>query len=340
MSALLTNSRMKTARACQRLHEYEYELGWRLAEAPDTLRFGNLWHAGQEAWWPAPPEERLAKALEAVQGEADPFDRVKAEELLRGYDARWGDEPYEVLAVEKEFRTSLRNPETGAMSRTWVLAGKLDAIVRDLRTGRVMVVEHKTSSENITQGGEYWRRLRMDGQVSVYYEGAKALGYDVDGCLYDVVGKPGIRPLKATPPESRKYKKDGTLYANLRAEDETPEEYRVRLVEDIAANPGDYYQRGEVARLESEMAEAMHDVWQVGRQIRESELAHRAPRNPDACNRYGRTCPFFGVCTGEESLEDNPRFKRSTPHPELSGEDAKRPKEEAQQCQPSHSSNP
>lgn len=327
MSNLLTNSRLKAARACQRLHDFEYQLLWRLAEEPETLRFGTLLHLGLRAWWEA-PEGRLEAAHAAVQLEADPFDKVRAEEMLRGYDARWAEEPYEVLAVEKEFQTELRNPETGATSRTWRLGGKLDAVVRCLRTGRKLLVEHKSSSEDIQPGSEYWRRLRMDGQVSIYYRGAESLGHEVEGCLYDVLGKPSIRPLKATPLETRKYTKQGALYANQRDKDETPEEFRARLVESIAANPADYYQRGEVVRLQAEMEDAMHDVWQLGRQIREAQLALRSPRNPDACVRYGRTCQFFGVCTGEESLEDNPKFVRSSAHPELAGEGVEAPKEE------------
>lgn len=323
MSNLLTNSRLKSARACQRLHDIEYVQCFRLAEEPEVFRFGSLVHLGLKAWWEWAPElatSRLAAAHAAVQLAAEPFELVRAEEMLRGYDARWVAEPYEVLAVEVEFQTPLRNPETGASSRTWRLAGKLDAVVRDLRDGRVLLVEHKTSSEDIAPGSEYWRRLRMDGQVSVYYLGAEALGWKVDGCLYDVLGKPGIRPLKATPEESRKYTKQGVLYANQRDKDETPGEFRARLVEDIASCPDGYYQRGEVVRLETEMADALHDVWQLGRQIREAELAKRSPRNPDACVRFGRTCPYFSVCTGEESLVDNPRFVRSTAHPELAGE--------------------
>ena len=33
------------------------------------------------------------------------------------------------------------------------------------------------------------------------------------GSIYDVLVKPAIRPLRATPPEQRKAKKDGSLYA-------------------------------------------------------------------------------------------------------------------------------
>ncbi len=186
------------------------------------------------------------------------------------------------------------------------------------------MVEHKTSSEDIRPGSEYWRRLRMDGQVSVYYEGATSLGYTVGGCLYDVIGKPGIRPLSATPMEKRKYTKPtkaepvSRLYAGQREHDETPEEFRDRLLIAVAEDPEGYYQRGEVVRLEAEREEALFDIWQIGQQIREASLAKRAPRNPDACKNYGRTCPFFDVCTGQASLDDPKLFRISEgAHPEL-----------------------
>lgn len=317
---LLTASRLKDACACQRLHHYRYGMGYRPAVEAGVLRFGTLVHRGLEAWWRAPVELRLDAALGAVAGEADAFDKVRAEELLRGYHFRWETEPYEVLSVEAKFETDLRNPATGSASRTWRLAGKLDVLVRDLRDGLVRLVEHKTSSENIEPGSEYWRRLRMDGQISTYYTGAAALGHAVAGCVYDVLGKPTLKPGKATPLEARKYRKDtGALYAGQRAEDETPEEFRARLVADIAAHPSRYYQRCEVVRLEAEMREAQFDVWQTAKQIRDAELANFAPRNPDACVRYGRTCSFFDVCTGAASLDDPALFVQSAErHPELS----------------------
>ena len=156
--------------------------------------------------------------------------------------------------------------------------------------------------------------------MSIYFEGARAAGYDVAVCLYDVIRKPALRPLKATPPDSRKYTKDGALYKTQRDADETPEQYFERLCEAVAADPAAYFQRGDVVRLDAEMADAMHDVWQIGRQIREADLAGRWPRNPDACTSYGRTCPFFGVCTGEDSLDNITRFQRlENPHRELAG---------------------
>lgn len=183
---------------------------------------------------------------------------------------------------------------------------------------RVLVVEHKTAGEDISPAADYWRRLRMDAQVSAYFAGARALGYDPAACLYDVLAKPAQRPLLATPPATRKVTKDGRLYAGQRDRDETPDEYEDRIVCAIAEDPDRYYVRGEVVRLEADEREHAFDAWQLGRQIREAELAGRYPRNPDACVRYGRACEYFGVCCGEASIDDPLLFRRTPTNPELS----------------------
>jgi hypothetical protein len=314
---LLTASRLKDARACQKLQFYKYVLGYRPLGDVGPLRFGSMFHKALEAWWDALDFDKLNAALLTIPADADPYEAAMARALLVGYHERWRGQELEVLAIEGEFNIPLVNPATGASSQTWRLAGKFDAIAREIG-GRVLLVEHKTTSSDITRGSDYWKILRLDGQVSIYFEGARASGYDVAACLYDVIRKPGIRPLKATPEEDRKFKKDGTLYANQRVDDETPDEYEGRLAAAIAEDPNRYFARGEIVRLESEMADAMYDVWSMGRQLRESELANRFPRNSDACTRWGRTCEFFSVCCGEADLEDPLLFRRlDNLHPEL-----------------------
>lgn len=321
---LLTVSAKRCFQRCAREYQFAYEQGYRPVESDGPRRFGSLLHAGLEGWWLAAKagEDRLPRALAALAAAAgeqpDPYELVRAETLLAGYEARWGGQDLEVLHVEAEFTAPLINPETGAASKTWQMAGKVDAIARTPE-GRVLIVEHKTSSEDIGAGSEYWRRLQLDHQVSDYFAGARALGFDPAGCLYDVIGKPGLRPAKATPPEARRYTKDGKLYANQREVDETPEEFRARLVAAIAEAPERFYQRGEVVRLEDEERDAAFDGWQIGRLIREAQLAARWPRRVDSCVSFGRTCDFFGVCTKQASLDDSLLFRRTErAHEELS----------------------
>jgi hypothetical protein len=257
--------------------------------------------------------------------QADPFDLARATVMLTAYDARWAGDmaQYEVLGVEEEFRAKLVNPETGHASPIWTLGGKLDVRVREVASKRALIVEHKTASGDVGAGSDYVKRLRLDGQISVYYAGAEALGSRVDGCLYDVLVKPSQRPLKATPAESRKYTKDGRLYAAQRAEDETPGQYQARLVEAVASSPNDYLMRTEVVRLEEEMRDAMADVWQLAQQLREAERLGRYPRNPGACVQWGRTCDYFPICVGEASAEDVNLYRKTEAlHPELEGDNA------------------
>lgn len=320
---ILTNSKMTTFRRCQLEHHYAYELGIRpLGGDAEALRFGSLFHLGLGAWWLAyaHPGEQLDAAIEAMRPQAlDEFDMARAETLVRGYDARWqGAEDIEIIAVEQQFGSQLINPLTGAASRTYFLMGKLDALVLNRGDERVYVVEHKTSSDDIGYGEPYWEKLKLDAQISTYFAGTRHMGYEPAGCLYDVIGKSRLQPLAATPEDKRKYTKTGLLYANQRDRDETPDEYGLRLAEAIVKDPDKFYRRGFVVRLPEEEREAAFDAWQTARLMREAKAAGIYPRNVNACERYGRLCGYFPVCTHAASLDDVTRYERvANVHPEL-----------------------
>lgn len=148
---VLSNSEIRTFRTCIRKWFFAYVMLRRVRRTSDALRFGTLLHVALEAWWlaakaGADPGARLAAAVEAIarhvgKTKTDSFEVVRAEELMLGYTARWAHEDIEVLAVETSFGVPLVNPKTGKESRTFSLAGKLDALVRI--GGRFAVLEHK-----------------------------------------------------------------------------------------------------------------------------------------------------------------------------------------------------
>lgn len=330
--AVLTNSALACFRRCPREYQFRYVMLRRPRVASEALRFGTFFHLGLNAWWDAAnvtPEERYGRAIETVRARAasreedsDPFELVKAEELLLGYTARWSDEDYETLAVERAFSMPLVNPATGAASRTFCVEGKIDVVVRHRPSDTIRTVEHKTTSRDISLGADYWRLISaMDPQVSTYQPGARAAGYNVVDTLYDVVRKVGLRQKLATPEENRRYTKAGALDARQRLTDETPEEFRERVRADITESPAKYFARGPVVRLEHDEKSHAGDVWQTAWMMRESATAGRYPRSPNACERYGRLCDYFAVCSGEGSIDDDERFRTSsTPHEEIASE--------------------
>jgi len=188
----------------------------------------------------------------------------------------------------------------------------------------VYVLERKTTSEDLSLAGVYWRRLGIDAQVSLYLAAARALGFDAIGVLYDALRKPDLLPLKATPVELRKYtkptKKDpvSRLYANQREVDETPDEYFRRCLDAIKEDPERYFRRGVITRLESELDEARADVWQTATAIRDARRLKVFPRNADSCVQWSRVCDYFAVCCGEQSIDDPVLFaKNEKKHVEL-----------------------
>lgn len=362
---LLTNSRLKARRRCPRYHLLKYDYGLEAIAKPEPLIFGDLIHRALEPWWlfwkmyDDSGDGALEEALQALDRvpDIDPFMRAKAHAMIEGYHRYYAPEmregAWEVIDAEIEFVAPLVDPSTGERSRSWVLGGKLDVLAVYNPTKLRHLIEHKSSSEDLTVGADYWKRLRMDTQISHYYEGAAANGTPVDTCTYDVLRKPDQRRLKATPESERKYTQEKTrrcdctgtgkkkappdpacaacggvgeivtepprLYANQRERDETPAEYLDRCRAAIAEEPASFYRREEIVRLEREVDQHRWDTWETAQTI---EAAHRgrfSPRNPDACELYGRPCEYFPVCTGAESPENTALYQiRKSVHPELS----------------------
>jgi len=299
----ISKTEIQTYRRCRREHYYGYELRRRPIEKSNALRIGSIHDAALEVWWRTLD---LGKVLGVIETKAqDAYETARLSALMVGYDARWKHEELDVLAVQKPFYYSLGAGFDGVR-----FGGVFDAIVRYRDSGRIALVESKSSKENISPGSWFWRRTLLDIQISHYLAAAKGAGFDASELVYDVSRKPDLEPLKAS--KEIKRRKDGEPYANTRLANETPEEYGERCLKAIREDPESYFQRPTIVRLADEAREAERDLLLTA----DSLIKDRGPRprNPDACLRYGSTCPYYGVCTGSAEITNTNLFTSERSH--------------------------
>lgn len=317
---LLTHSRMQAFKTCRRNHDFAYNKGWRPDRESAPLRFGGNFHLALDLRAQGRTTDQIIQVIRScyttLPAWADNADgayewQLECEIVCRmfmGYDWRWADDGIEVVKTEQQFdELPIINPETGRSTPTYTLAGKIDKIVK-LPDGRLAVMEHKTTGDGIGVDSDFWRRLRLDQQITLYIIAARGMGYGVQTVLFDAIHKPGIRPKKLTKVQQEKTGRDR----------ETIAEYGDRLTADIADRPDFYFAGQEVPRLESDLDEFEAELWQIQRDMRECEKAGRHFRNTAAC-LHPYKCQFFNICADVSDGDDVPEgFKvLDFVHPEL-----------------------
>lgn len=350
---VLTNSSLQTFKDCPQKYLLGYVRRLRTERVADYFRLGGAFHLAVElhgrgvnlAGIRIAIADNYANPPEWVRGADDTlqswyYEATTVVVLFEGWLTRWAGEGVEVLVPEGQFSVPIRNPDTGAATPNYRLAGKRDQIVR-LDDGRQALGEIKTTSEVIDDDdAPYWRRLAIDSQISAYVLAARAEGITVDSVLYDVTRKPALRPTpvalvddgakvvldrageRVRTKDGKKWREtaDAAQGYTLQTRPCTLEEWRGKLAADIADQPGRYYQRREIPRLESDLAEFAHELWHQQKTLREFELSGRWYRNTRACAGVGRgTCQFFDLCTRcvDTSGEAVPAgFRRAATHHE------------------------
>jgi hypothetical protein len=360
-------SKLTTFRQCPRMFFYQYEMQLVRVREEGARRFGTMLHSGLEAWWRAravvpverPPweeeplecvgldkDEALVRAIKAINEnakhfETDPFEEAKAKALSIVYHGRYVDETaFEPLAIEEFFRVPLLDPEGVQFDASWSVVGKKDALVRWGAKRRPTVVEHKHTTSDIEATADYWRRLVLDSQISIYVDAANQLGFETWDIVYDVIRAPKLEPKKRTADErmmtqgkkcsmcegkgTRKVDnskcekcdgdgwhrtKDGKveaprLRADARAADETPEEYTARIMDEVAGDPDKYMRRGELTRTPDDIRDVRADLCAAVEEIELNRKRRYWPRNTNAClSIYGRRCDYLDICSREASPE-------------------------------------
>lgn len=312
-SHLLTHSQMQTKKTCARKHLFSYLLGWRPKGTSRALRIGSIVHEGLDMWASGEmPADVLAWA--DLQEYEDDYERAVVVNLIHGYFQRWGDSELKTVASEIQFEVPIRNPDSGRVSRSYKAAGKIDRIVRKPSL-HLALLETKTVSESIEPTSDYWNRLEIDQQITLYMLVARKLGYDVRTVIYDVIRKPTIRPKQIPQLDSqgrkivqdqtgqRSLNKNGTPKQSASNPDgeemlmrlETADEFGHRLAKDIASRPDFYYARRDIPRLEADLEEFENELWWQQKDISAAIRFGYHPRNTGACDWKGK-CPYLPIC--------------------------------------------
>lgn len=318
---ILTHSRMASARRCLREHWYKYEIGITRDAEAQYFKVGHAMHNALEIWHGTKDADKTIATLTLD----NPYDQIMALTLMDAYIDLTAPLDFEV--VEQEFRLPLINPETNAPSRTFKIAGKIDGLTADA------VVEHKTTSEDISPDSEYWQRLRVDPQISLY-----ALASGRNKVFYNVIRKPAIRPKQVPITDGdgvkivlddatgqRATNKNGSWKqaacegCTLQTRDETPEEFGVRLATDIRQRPEFYFARREIPILDDHMEEFKREVWQQAKLIRDCQLSGYWFRNVSrtTCSN----CQYAPLCLQSIKVEPGEvpsGYVKTEPHQELS----------------------
>lgn len=331
---ILTQSRLRSLRFCPRHHELAYEQGIRTALPGKAFRIGTAVHDGiwlSEQGHPNPIGEAVLRCYgtgypEWVTDQMEYDLEVETvSRMLAGYFWRWEQEPnhaFNTIAAELTLELPLVNPGTGRRSSKFGIAIKVDGII-DMGD-HLAIRETKTAGESIGAGQDYWRRLRIDPQISLAILAARENGYNVSSSVYDVIRKPTISPKLISAADRKKIELTG-LWFEERAEPverETPFMWGARLRADMGERPEYYFARMEIARTDDEIREFRRDLWDSMQALRGYRKRGHWPRNADACLARGK-CPYFdSICSMGRHLRNGDELpsgfiKLVDVHPEL-----------------------
>lgn len=293
----LSYSRARAFMNCRQRYAWQYLHHIRPKDDAQPLNFGRAIHAALESFYKYRNE---SAAMDAIRDcKLGDQDETKALVLFAAYLQRYGsDALFDIIDVEKEFTAPIYNPDTNRPSRTWTLAGRVDAVIR--RDDGIFIVEHKTAT---VIDAAYISRVTIDLQIATYAVAlSRIYGEPIAGCIYNIIKKPMHQMRKGETDEEFERRrsellaksKTGKTSAKKR-EPETVDEFAQRLAGEI----DDSYFVREIVRFDNQtIADGQRDLWSVARDIQKGIIY----RNTSACNGIGR-CPYLELCRNRGDLD-------------------------------------
>jgi hypothetical protein len=242
--------------------------GWTLVDDSDL----------PEGKWVPPAEELRFYSQE--DSDAHDVDCVIVRSAVELYMRRWPAPAGE--RREFEYVVRLRNPWTGAYSRTFDLHGYADGLEPWYPPGEIpLSAEAWTITENKLVGQVSpikVKRLPLDRQLALErYAVWRVTGLPVVRVNYRWIKKPSIR---------RRAKESQADFLERLADD-----YREREDFYVHEENPEWITTEDLLRIEAEL-------WEFAEMIRQHRRRGVPPRNTSHCTEYGG-CDFLPICTGD-----------------------------------------
>ena len=319
-----TYSMWSLFRNCRKAADWRYVQHVVPNERDGNLNYGSLIHDCLETWHRYRNLEQVLSLInqrcpDRAHDERQRRDWHLATAMMTGYVNRYSDEEFEVVELEKVFQGPIVNPETGAASRSFVLSGKVDGIVK-IGT-EYFVLEHKTAA---MLDSSYLERLWTDFQITLYaYYVEQTLGFPITGIVYNVLVKAKLQQsageteeeFEARRAELLAKSKTGKSSAKRRTP-ESDEEFQARLAEKYADPEMFHREKLYLSRDRFEILRA--ELWELTQAFLDARRRGVFYQNTSHCFQYQRPCPYFALCrsNGNPNVLEN-FYQRVEPHEEL-----------------------
>jgi hypothetical protein len=289
-----------------------------------NLHFGSIIHECLEAWHQRRDLDEVRALINRLcanrlQDENQHRDWHLATAMMRAYAVRYAADDFEIVALERNFQGPIVNPATGAASRSFMLAGKVDGIVRI--GGEYFVLEHKTAGQI---DGDYLEKLWTDFQITIYaHYIEQTMGIPITGILYNVLVKAKLQQGKGETEEEFQIRRAELLAKSKtgkttakRKLPESDEEFQQRLAEKYA-DPEIFHR--EMLYLSRDRFEVLRaELWELTQAFLEAKRRGIFYQNTAFCFNYQRPCPYFALCrsNGNPNVIEN-FYQRVSPNEEL-----------------------
>ncbi len=322
--AISTYSMWSLFRNCRKAFEWRYLEELVPLERDRNLALGAVIHQCLEVWHSTRQLDAVLDTIDRAYPNRDQEADEKrdwhlATAMMRGYATRYTDEEFEVVALEKTFEGKIVNPATGASSRSFTLAGKVDGVVRI--GDEHYLLEHKTASQ---LGGDYLERLWTDFQIVLYSRYIEqTLGIRLAGVLYNVLVKARlVQSLGETEVEYEARRaalvaksKTGKTTAKRKLP-ESDEAFQERL----AAKYSDpqMFHRERLYLSRDRFEELQAQLWELTQAYLEARRRGVFYQNTAFCFHYRRPCAYLPLCQagGSPVVAEN-LYQKVPPHEEL-----------------------